>query len=219
MSKSASNLSPKKRNYPAKNYRELLQFRFACGPKLRIARFAVNTAKNDRSLIPSSSSPKITPFSYSYLRTYCKKWIPRGFCHWKLPLSVHCKHYPALILSIYVCSRESHNFTKIPLLLAEAIHVYTYVWVLVRSLCRRKWHEITLQCQLFPGFTQGVYEYKQNAQLVLIQNCQTKVYGGFSARLWYIERKSAKISYWGQSKTKMGIPIFTVYCHGIPLSG
>ena len=33
--------------------------------------------------------------------------------------------------------------------------------------------------------------FKQNSKLVFIQNCQTKVYGGVSASLRYIERKSA----------------------------
>ena len=42
---------------------------------------------------------------------------------------------------------------------------------------------------LFSRFTYKVS--KQNSKLVLIQNCQTTVYGGFSAGLRYIERKSA----------------------------
>ena len=56
----------------------------------------------------------------------------------------------------------------------------------------------------------------QSSKLVLIQNYQTKVYR------WIFRQFTVhwtKISCWGHNKTKRGIPISTVYCHGIPLSG
>ena len=50
---------------------------------------------------------------------------------------------------------------------------------------------------------------------IALQNCQTKVYRGFSASLRYIERKSAIE---GTTKQRGGYR-YTFYCHGIPLSG
>ena len=50
---------------------------------------------------------------------------------------------------------------------------------------------------------------------VLVQNCQINVYRGFSASIRYIERKSAID---GTTKPR-GEYRYTVYCHGMPLSG
>ena len=50
---------------------------------------------------------------------------------------------------------------------------------------------------------------------IALQNCQTKVYRGFSASLRYIERKSAI-----EATTKpRGIPILPFTVTGIPLAG
>ena len=69
------------------------------------------------------------------------------------------------------------------------------------------------QFNLSPTFSDGVYMQILN-RLVLSQNCEKNV-GRFSARLRYIERKSAL-----ESTTKpRGGYRYTVYCHGIPLSG